>query len=170
VLLLVRHSIPAHGPEIPARDWPLTSEGRAAAAALCARLQGDALLVASTEPKAIQTLESAGSPVTDPRFDEIGRIEAYADDFRTARRAYVEGADHPDWEPREDVVRRFAAGIADHYAGTGRPVVIATHGMAMTLWLTATIGLPDPGGFWAGLTFPDAYVVDLSARSVSRLM
>jgi hypothetical protein len=41
--------------------------------------------------------------------------------------------------------------------------------MAMTLWLTAAIGLEDPGRFWDGLAFPDAYVVDLAGRSLSRL-
>jgi broad specificity phosphatase PhoE len=160
--------MPAHGPHVPARDWHLSHEGRAAATALCARLPSGARLVASSEPKAIQTLEPAGHPVTDPRFDEISRVEAYADDFRTARRAYVEGADHADWEPREEVVRRFAAGVAAQTADAGH-VVIATHGMAMTLWLTAAVGLEDPGEFWAGLTFPDAYVVDLAGRSLSRL-
>jgi broad specificity phosphatase PhoE len=166
VLILVRHAIPAHGPDVPAREWHLSPDGRAAAAALCARLPDGARLVASSEPKAIQTLEPAGRPVSDPRFDEISRVEAYADDFRTARRAYVEGADRADWEPREDVVRRFAAGVEAHSADH---VVIATHGMAMTLWLTATVGLADPGEFWAALTFPDAYVVDLPGRRLSRL-
>jgi len=158
--------MPVHGPDVPARDWHLSPDGRAAARALCARLPAGARLIASSEPKAIQTLEPAERPVTDARFDEIGRIEAYADDFRTARRAYVEGADHADWEPRDDVVRRFAAGVAVHSADH---VVIATHGMAMTLWLTASVGLADPGEFWATLTFPDAYVVDLPGRSLSRL-
>lgn len=160
--------MPAHGPDVPARDWHLSPEGRTAAAALCARLPAGAQLVASSEPKAIQTLEPAGRAATDPRFDEISRAEGYAGDFRTARRAYVEGADHSDWEPREEVVRRFAAGVAAHTAGDEH-VVIATHGMAMTLWLTAAVGLKDPGEFWAALTFPDAYVVDLAGRSLSRL-
>ncbi len=131
---------------------------------MCARLPGDARLVASTEVKAIETI---GAELTDGRFDEIARVEAYDGDFRRQRRAYVEGADLVDWEPREDVVRRFGAGVAE-YAGGG-PVVIASHGMAMTLWLTATIGLGDPGAFWEGLRFPDALVVDLVARTVDRL-
>jgi 2,3-bisphosphoglycerate-dependent phosphoglycerate mutase len=58
----------------------------------------------------------------------------------------------------------------DRHASTERPVVIATHGMAMTLWLMATIGLEDPGEFWARLEFPDAYVVDLAAATATRLV
>ncbi|HEY3000947.1 MAG TPA: histidine phosphatase family protein, partial [Kribbellaceae bacterium] len=111
----------------------------------------------------------AGVAVSDPRFDEVRRDEAYADDFRTARRAYVAGTDHPGWEPRADVVRRFAAGVAEHVAAAGdRAVVIATHGMALTIWLAAATGLPDPGAFWAGLAFPDALAVDLASGTASR--
>ncbi len=164
-LILVRHAMPAHGPHVPPRAWPLAPEGRAAAAELCRAFPPDAYLVASTETKAIETLAPAGAAVSDPRFDEVRRTEAYADDFRTARRAYVDGTDHPGWEPRADVVRRFAAGVAEHVAAAGdRPLVIATHGMALTTWLTAAADLPDPGAFWAGLAFPDALTVDLAAR------
>jgi broad specificity phosphatase PhoE len=146
----------------------LGAEGREAAAVLCARLPAGARVVASSEPKAIGTVEPLGKVVTDGRFDEIERVEAYNSDFRTPRRAYVEGADHEDWERREDVVRRFGAGVAEHVAAAdGRPLVIASHGMAMTLWLTATTGLADPGAFWEDLRFPDALVVE--AGTVVRL-
>jgi broad specificity phosphatase PhoE len=176
VLILVRHAMPAHGPDTPARDWVLAPPGREAARELCSRLPARARLVASSEPKAIGTLEAAGTreaagcALKDPRFDEVVRVEAYSDDFRTQRLAYVEGLDHADWEARGEVVARFGAGVADHLAAAdGQPLVIATHGMAMTLWLTATIGLDDPGAFWAELRFPDARVVDLAARTVVRL-
>lgn len=163
--------MPAHGPDTPARDWLLALEGQEAARSLCERLPVGARLVASTEPKAIGTIEPAGRVITDPRFDEITRVEAYDDDFRTQRLAYVEGADHPDWEARADVVRRFGAGVAEHVAAAGdQPLVIASHGMSMTLWLTATIGLEDPGAFWTDLRFPDAHHVDLAARTVTRLV
>ncbi len=161
MLVLVRHAMPVHGPETPARDWVLGPEGREAARQLCARLPAGARLVASTEPKAIATIEPLGSVITDRRFDEIERIEAYDGDFRTRRRAYVDGVDHDDWEPRDDVVRRFGAGVAEHVAAAdGRSVIVASHGMATTLWLTATIGLGDPAAFWGDLRFPDAWVLD----------
>ncbi|MGC4938743.1 histidine phosphatase family protein [Kribbella sp. DT2] len=166
MLVLVRHAMPVHGPETPARDWVLGPEGREAARELCARLPAGARLVASTEPKAIATIEPLGPVVTDARFDEIARVEAYDGDFRTRRRLYVEGTDLADWEPREEVVRRFGAGVAEY--ATGGPVVIASHGMATTLWLTATVGLTDPGAFWDDLRFPDAVVVDLEAKTVVR--
>jgi broad specificity phosphatase PhoE len=163
--------MPAHGPDTRARDWLLAPEGRVAARSLCALLPPGARLVASSEPKAIASLEPSGEVVADPRFDEVSRVEAYDDTFRTHRRQYVDGVDHTDWEPRKDVVGRFQAGVAEHIAvADGRPVVIASHGMAMTLWLTATVGLDDPGAFWADLRFPDALVVDLAAGTVVRLL
>jgi hypothetical protein len=41
--------------------------------------------------------------------------------------------------------------------------------MAMTVWLTARIELPDPGAFWADLQFPDAHSVDLAAGTITRI-
>jgi broad specificity phosphatase PhoE len=171
VLILVRHAMPAHGQDTLSRDWLLASEGRVAARSLCGLLPTGARLVASSEPKAIGSLEPAGEVIADRRFDEVSRVEAYDDTYRTRRRAYVDGADHTHWEARNDVVARFDAGVTEHLAvAAGRSVVIASHGMAMTLWLTATVGLADPGAFWADLRFPDAHIVDLAAGTVARLV
>src|SRR2546423_9345038 len=104
MLILVRHAMPAYGPEVPAREWPLSADGGARAAELSAQLPAGAPLGASAEPKAWQTVEPAGPVARDPRFDEILRTEPWDGDFRARRRAYVDGADHPDWEPREAVV------------------------------------------------------------------
>ena len=170
MLILVRHAMPAHGPDVAARDWHLTPDGEQAARALCARLPLDAHLVASSETKAIETIAAARNVIIDRRFDEIVSDEAYDADFRTSRLGYVEGADHDGWEPRLHAVRRFGAAIDDHTGDAGgRPLVVATHGMVLTLWLTATIGLADPGAFWTGLSLPDALVVDRDARTVTRL-
>lgn len=169
VLILVRHAMPDHGPDVSARDWPLSRDGLIAAESLCARLPTAAWLAASSEAKAIETLANAGHVATDARFDEIWRLEEYDKDFRTHRRAYIDGVDHADWESREAVVSRFDKGVAEHlHRAAGRPVVIATHGMAMTLWLTATVRLNDPGAFWADLRFPDAHLVDQVAGTVVR--
>jgi broad specificity phosphatase PhoE len=160
-LWLVRHAMPAHGPEIPAAGWELSEQGRQAAESIRGVLPGDALLVSSTEPKARQTLEPCGDVRTDDRFNEVWRDEAYRDDFRAARRVYVSGAEHPGWEKRAAVVARFDAGVRHWRALAGaRPLAIASHGMAMTLWLSATVNVADPGRFWAGLRFPDVIEVD----------
>jgi len=170
MLILVRHAMPDIDAQKPPHQWSLSQEGRAAARLLAGALPPDAYLVASTEPKARQTLEPIGEPVPDRRFDEISRIEPWEGEFRQLRRQYVDGADHPDWEPRSDVAERFGAAVDEHRdEARDRPLVIATHGMAMTVWLTARIGLPDPGAFWADLRFPDAHVVDLAAATIVRI-
>jgi broad specificity phosphatase PhoE len=167
-LFLVRHGMPAFGPDVPAAAWELGSEGRREARTLARALPEDALLVASQEPKARQTLEPAGAVHSDERFGEVARDEPYAGDFRARRLAYVTGTDYPDWEPRDQVSARFTKGVEFWITrADGRPLVIASHGMAMTLWLASTIGLADPGAFWAGLRLPDLLAVDLTGRQVN---
>jgi hypothetical protein len=53
--------------------------------------------------------------------------------------------------------------------GYGRALVVASHSMAMTFWLTARVGLDAPDQFWSALRLPDAFAVDFTARSVARL-
>jgi broad specificity phosphatase PhoE len=170
-LLLVRHAMPAHGPDLPPHEWVLRDDGLAAARGLAPHLPPGAYLVASEEPKAVQTLAPAGPVARDARFNEIERPdEPYGDGYRTARGAYVAGVDHPGWEPRVRVAERFDAGITDHLGRAGgRPLVVGTHGMAMTLWLSARIGVEDPAAFWADLRFPDVHAVDLDAGTVTRV-
>ncbi|SDL83043.1 hypothetical protein SAMN05421869_13176 [Nonomuraea jiangxiensis] len=87
------------------------------------RLPEDACLVSSDEPKARQTL-GGDDPVTrDHRFNEVPRAKPWEGDYRELRRAYVDGADHVDWEPRVEIAARFAAGITEHLALAGeRPL------------------------------------------------
>jgi broad specificity phosphatase PhoE len=173
MLILVRHAMPAFGPDVPPEEWELSDEGRAAAATLARLLPAGARLVGSNEPKAWQTLEPAG-PVhdRDARFNEVWRVgEPWEGEFRELRRAYVTGTDHDGWEPRDEVARRFDAGITEQLALAGDvPLVVASHGMAMTLWLTARGGLDDPGTFWADLRFPDAHQIDLATGAIRRLV
>ena len=170
MLILVPHAMPAFGPRTPPHEWPLGNDGHAAAQVLADALPVGSHLAASAEPKAWQTLEPSGPVVCDPRFNEIRRTEPWEGNYRQLRRADVEGVDHSDWEPRTQVVERFGSAIDEHRdIAAGRPLVVATHGMAMTVWLTAGIGLPDPGAFWADLRFPDAHCVEqVGVRAVRR--
>ncbi|MEZ5193315.1 MAG: histidine phosphatase family protein [Nocardioides sp.] len=164
MLVLVRHALPAASAQAAPRDWPLSAGGRRAAGRLVARLPDPALLVSSTEPKAHQTLLPTawrrGAVVDrDPRFDEVERPdEGWVDDPRPRRLRYLEGGAEHRWEGRDQVVSRFGAGIADWLArAEGDPVVVASHGLAMTLWLVAVAAVPADraGEFWSALTFPD---------------
>ncbi len=165
MLILVRHASPAYDEHVPPTLWPLSSGGLAAARDL--QLPAGALLVSSDEVKAIQTIEHAGPVIRDSRFGEVRRVgEPWNGPYRELRRSYVEGFAHEGWEPHSDVVRRFQAAIDEFRvpAGSGA-LVVATHGMAMTVWLHARGWVSDPGSFWAGLRFPDVIAVeDLDAQ------
>jgi broad specificity phosphatase PhoE len=171
-LFLVRHAMPEVNPGSDPATWPLGSAGLAAARALIARQPAAALLVASNEPKSWQTLDPDGERmvVRDHRLGEVRRRDEFSDDFRRARREYVSGKSVTGWEPQVDVASRFAAAVGEATRKAGhRDLVLASHGMAMTVWLTHAIALPDPGGFWACLLFPDIFAVDLSAGTIGRV-
>ena len=150
-------------PDADPAGWVLSAEGMAAAAELRTRLPDGAYLVASDEPKAWQTVDPTGSAVVkDARFGEVRRDEPFGDGFRERRLAYLTGTDHDGWEARDDVAARFGAGVADHLAAAvDRPLVVATHGMAVTLWLTSVGVVTDPEPFWLGLGLPDLVEVRL---------
>jgi broad specificity phosphatase PhoE len=94
--------------------------------------------VSSPEPKARQTLEPCGKVIIDHRLVEVARVEPYDHDFRARRLAYVTGTDHPGWEPRAEVIARFDASIRQMLGyASDRRLVLATHGMAMTVWLAS---------------------------------
>ena len=167
-LVLVRHAMPAADAAVPAHRWQLSPAGRSAARALRLPADEGTRLVASDEPKAAQTLiEATGHAViaTDPDFGEVRRPAEWIPDHRERARAYVSGTTHDGWEPRTAVAERFDAAVARHTSPD--TLIIATHGMAMTVWLASRIAL-DPGRFWAALRFPDVIDVDLAAGSMTR--
>jgi broad specificity phosphatase PhoE len=171
-LYLVRHAMPAVDPATDPATWELGAGGRASARRLGVALAAGAMRVASDEPKAWQTLAPDGERrvIRASRLGEVRRTEAFSDDFRRVRRQYVGGARIDGWEPREHVVARFAAAVAEARQIAGdRDLVIATHGMAMTLWLASELGLPDPVQFWDDLRFPDLLRIGLRTCTVTRV-
>jgi broad specificity phosphatase PhoE len=171
-IYLVRHAMPLVDPDTDPARWRLGSDGLAAARQLSGRLPTAALLIASTEPKAWQTLDPDGNGVVrrDSRLGEVKRPREYRADFRCLRRRYVRGAFVPGWEPQADVAARFAAAVSEAMErAAARDLVLASHGMAMTVWLTRAVALTDPQGFWDGLLFPDLLAVDLAAGTVARI-
>jgi broad specificity phosphatase PhoE len=172
-LVLVRHAMPHIVPAVASERWELGAEGRAAARALRPLIEQPAYLVASDEPKALQTLqELSGHPQvpTDPGFAEVRRPHvADGDTYRALARAYLDGAEHDGWEPHAQVAQRFAGAVARHAtAATGSTLVIGTHGLAPTVWLAGLLRLhPSTAQFWQSLRFPDIIDVDLVGRTVT---
>lgn len=165
--MLVRHAMPEIRRDLPPERWHLDAEGKAAARELAQVLPVRPLLITSPEPKARETAEEllavrAGSLRLDERLSEARRDAPYRglDDYRRLAEAYVSGVAHPGWEPRAAVAARVAAAVQDGRAAAGRrALVIVSHGLALTSWLTVETGVEDPAAFWAGFRLPDAWRV-----------
>lgn len=158
MMYLVRHAMPAIDTDVDPPAWSLSKDGVAAARRLAGALPGRAEFVSSEEPKAWQTLDPDGirDIRRDRRLGEVRRTETFSDEFRRIRRSYVSGSDLPGWEDRAEVARRMGAGVREATGrASGGDLVIASHGMAMTVWLSQAVFLADPGGFWEELRFPN---------------
>lgn len=164
-LLWVRHALPAADPATPARDWPLTPEGRDAAAALARSIQGlpgPRALVTSDERKAVETAEAMCDAL------DLAPAEVCADlrevqrpwtegDYRAAAREYLRSGSAPGWEPREEVLGRVTTALVDHWWPEGTTIAVG-HGLAMSIWAAEAIDGRDAIEFWEGLAFPDAWL------------
>ena len=169
--------MPAARADVPADQWELDDNGRAASRAMADAVAGSCYYVSSEEPKALQTLEemSHGQPVKrEPAFGEVRRPWGWSDDYRGQAYAYVAGTCHDGWEPHEQVITRFNVAVSRHAIHAfplGRLMVIGTHGLALTVWLAAQFSLePTPADFWANLAFPDLIEVNAAARQARKLL
>jgi broad specificity phosphatase PhoE len=106
----------------------------------------------------------------DQRFGEVDQSAAgWIDDYRAAASEYLATGASPAWEPREAVARRFDAAIAGATANTPTgDLVIATHGLALSLWLASRTAI-DIVPFWDRLTFPDAWRLDLESGQLTHV-
>jgi broad specificity phosphatase PhoE len=166
--MLVRHAAPEVVAGVDPRRWTLSAAGRRAARDLGPRLPKGGVWVSSTETKAYDTLLCAGEGtvaiVKDRDFDEVRRDEPFDGDYRARRLAWVEGdldKRHAGWETPRETAARFGHAVTAH-AVPDSPLVIASHGMAITAWLIHGPRLVAPhraARFWTALTFPDVIEV-----------
>lgn len=164
--------MPKVSPTLDPALWPLSLEGRRAAQELRQRLPPTARVwVASQELKAFETLQclspkDGGAILQDARFNEVQRDEPFDDDFRSRRRAWVEGkldARHTGWETPQDAARRVDEAVRE-FAARGYPLIIGSHGMVLTAWLVHRARVQsgaEAGMFWEALAFPDLVEIDL---------
>ncbi len=165
----VRHAMPVVVDDVPSSAWHLDETGRAAARALADCLEIDAgvgALVTSNEPKAVETAVPIAERwsavlVEDPRVREAERPWV-GDGYRGVVHRYLRGEQPEGWEPHAEVAARVSAAVRDAVAGAGGgPVVIVSHGLALTLHLGDRLGADfDRESFWSGLAFPDAWALD----------
>jgi broad specificity phosphatase PhoE len=165
-LLLVRHSLPELDPSVPAEEWRLSEEGRRRCVALAERLAGyePSVLIASTEPKALETAELVAPA--------LGLQVELADGLReTARRtvgwlareeldAGIKGLfERPDEvvfgeESGASALARFQAAVEK----LPDDAVVVTHGTILSLYAAARTGR-DAYELWRGLELPDVVEV-----------
>ncbi|MEV4282838.1 histidine phosphatase family protein [Actinoplanes xinjiangensis] len=178
-VIVVRHAMPAVDPDVPSEQWQLAQESRVAARLMRLHVCHPAYYVASTEPKAAQTMqEIAGAQrvVRDAGLAEVHRPHVWFTDekgYHSAAQAYARGECPDGWEPRDQVIERFDAAVVRHAAAAAeqnRTLVIGTHGLAPTVWMASRYQLAtDPARFWADLRFPDIVEIDLHAQTVTCL-
>jgi 2,3-bisphosphoglycerate-dependent phosphoglycerate mutase len=181
-LILVRHSLPAIDPAIPAPDWRLSDEGRRRAELLAQRLtgHGPGRTVSSPEPKALETARiihaQQADPVTIvPDLREQERRRGPHLTPQAFQEAVIASLRHPDEvrfgeESAGAARQRFTAAIADQLAATPpeQTLTVVTHGTVLALYVAAVTGV-DAVDLWrrlglpsyVTLTRPDLTLVDV---------
>ncbi len=176
-LLWVRHALPAPDPSTPAREWPLTPEGREESARLAQTLMGlrpPVSVVTSDERKAVETAEAVCEAL------DLGPAEVSADlreverpwtdgDYRSAAREYLRSGSAPGWEPRHEVLDRVSGALAEHWRPQGTTIAVG-HGLAMSIWAADAVEGLDVVQFWDSLTFPDAWLFAEDSATFRRVV
>jgi phosphoribosyl-AMP cyclohydrolase len=172
-LILIRHSQPEIDPARPAREWPLSDEGRARCQALAERVSfyDPERIASSLEPKALETarliaerLGLSVEPVENLHEHERGGVawsgraqfESAVAEFFHRPQARVFGD-----ETADKAHRRFADALngvlAQH---PGKNIAVTTHGTVMSLFVSRAVGI-EPFPFWKLLGLPAFAVLSL---------
>lgn len=170
-LVLVKHAMPAIDEDRPSKLWPLSEEGRAAAARLAEKLRGlgPARVAASTEPKAADTGRIIAGTLQAPIVFDDDLVETHRETVGWLPRIEVEAAIEGLFRRPTELVygeetgdaahARFAAAV--ERARAAAPIgatIIAAHGTVISLWVSRRLGV-DPMSFWRSLPLPGAVVV-----------
>ena len=176
-VVMVRHAEPLVDAGMPAAEWPLTDQGRENAEALGRRTaDGSAPRSCGRAPNArpatrrrVPFLQPpSASARSSPRSRSRGTPRPVS--WRTPSRPISRGDVVEGWEPRADVIARFArlTPVEADLRASERAVVVS-HGVLIATWLDHAIGLEDPYSFWSNLRTPDAWEFDLGEVSLRRI-
>jgi broad specificity phosphatase PhoE len=165
----VRHAMAVQTEGVHPTAWHLDDSGRADAARLADRLEvapAIGALVASTEPKALETAEAVAARwgaelVPDERLREALR-PWIGPGYRAVVHRYLRGELPDGWEEHAAVEARVAQAVDDaRQRAQDRPIVVVSHGLALSLHLGDRLGRDfDRESFWSSLAFPDAWALD----------
>lgn len=172
-LILVKHSLPEIVRGAPARQWPLSAEGRLRSHALVERLNAYAPqgIVSSTEPKAVETAQIVAAAFNLPcqaveglhehDRSDVGwlsaeQLDAAVADFFARPNELAFGR-----ETADQAHARFSqavAGVIERHGG--QTTVVVAHGTVITLYVSRLAGL-EPFPFWKRLGLPSFVVLSL---------
>lgn len=177
-LILVKHAQPVVDFTRPARTWPLSDDGRAAAEAFAERLRPLAAVsvVGSPEPKASDTGRTIAQALDLPFALEPGLEEHHRETQPFGSQAEFETRvarmfAQPDRlifgeETADEAHARFAAAI-DRVWHEGARIVVA-HGTVIALWAARRNNV-DPFPLWRALSMPSAIVQEHRGNEFSIL-
>nr|MBA2564553.1 histidine phosphatase family protein [Gemmatimonadota bacterium] len=141
--------------------WNLSAAGREQAASLAtegfwARVEA---LHSSDEPKALQT----GAPAAAMHglnmaghagLREVERPAGRVGDYAAAVRAYLKGKSGiPGWESRDAASLRIGEAIRTLLDSGARVTAVISHGLVITLYMTALLGLSSAYDLWTQIPF-----------------
>jgi len=184
-LILVRHSLPAIQPGIPAAQWRLSPEGRARAAELVPHLAPylPSQVLSSEEPKASETAQILATGLDSPYSTWPDLHEHLRATVPYTNRAIftqkVAGFfSHPERlffgeESAETAYQRFNKALENAWLACMDRIeanlVIVSHGTVISLWVGRKTGL-DPFQFWQQLGMPSYIVIRLPELEVEKLV
>jgi len=178
-LILVRHSQPEIAPELPARQWHLSAEGRRRCQILAPRLAHFQVrrVFSSSEPKAAETahIVAAHLGVPDETIEGLHEHDrrnvmpwSTQEQFENSVRALFEQPDQLVWgvETADQAYERFAQAVASVITRSpNQDVVIVAHGTVITLLVSRTNTI-EPFPFWKRLGLPALVIMSLPKMAV----
>ena len=176
-LILVRHAAPTIEPDSPAPAWRLSYAGRRAAFARAGRLAGFAptSVVASPEPKALETAQILAAPLGLAVTEDEGLAEHHRPDLPFGSREAFEARMATFFaEPAspffggESADQAQARNTATHERHAAQPHKDASHGTGISLYLARRLGL-EPLALWKSLALPEAFVLAADGRLLARV-
>jgi broad specificity phosphatase PhoE len=172
-LILVRHSLPEILPDVDARNWPLSAEGRSRCHALAAQLAPypPTRFISSDEPKAIETAEIVAAQFNQANTVAAGlhehdrRNTPYLTNKPAFEAAIAEFFEKPDQlvygnETADQALSRFTAAIEKACKASEGNIVVVSHGTVITLFVAAHNAI-QPFAFWKNFAMPAIVVLNL---------
>lgn len=182
-LILIRHSISAPAPNLPAHEWPLTDNGKLLCHPLAQKLaeySPDRMLT-SSEPKAVQTGQLTADKLsipahTFPGLHEHERADVpWFDNADTFKALVARLFTEPDTlvfgqETAQQALVRFSTAVGNVLKTyPAQTLAIVTHGTVMSLFIAQHNPI-DPIIFWQTLRMPAFAVLTLPDFGLHQLV